>query len=168
MKKLYLVRHAKSSWDEPELSDFERSLNERGRRDAPLMAQRLLARNLSPDRWLSSSATRAWQTALALSKGMHVPESALVAEPALYHAEPELILQVIHAQPDTSKSLILFGHNPGLTDFASLICGHRFDNIPTCGVVGVSFEINLWKEVDFHLGKLLFFDYPKNPDGRES
>lgn len=165
MKTIYLVRHAKSSWENSELPDYERPLNQRGKRDAPVMAQRFGALKLFPEGWISSPARRTWQTATIWAEHMEVPLASLVATPALYHASPEEILQVIHSQLDTQQSIILFGHNPGLTEFASLICGMDFGNIPTCGVVGVSFPIKLWKEVFFREGECLFYDYPKKERG---
>ena len=161
MKTLYLFRHAKSSWKDSHLSDFERPLNKRGQRDAPHMSQILSQKSPKPTLWISSPAVRAWDTAMVAAQQCGVPASLVKKEPALYEANSQTILQVIHKQPDREDSLVIFGHNPGLTTLANQLCAHEFDNIPTSGIVGVQFETTTWQTIGVLLGDLLFFDYPK-------
>ncbi len=161
MKTLYLVRHAKSSWDNPALRDFERPLNERGKRDAPRMGRRLHKRHIQPGLILSSTAKRAEKTAKMLAKELKYDEKNIRFADSLYHAKPEEILRVLEQLPDNIHSVMVVGHNPGLTDFANEYIDLRIDNIPTCGVVAAQFDVASWKDVVGVKGKFKFFDYPK-------
>lgn len=164
MKTIYLVRHAKSSWDDPSLRDFDRPLNDRGKNDAPRMGKRLRKRGILPDLILSSSAKRARSTAKRIAETLGYPEKEIQLTDTLYHAEPEVILSVIHRLPDSCNSVMLVGHNPGLTDFANEFLGVRIDNVPTCGVVAAQFDVRSWKDVGEAQGRFLFFDYPKQQE----
>lgn len=164
MKTLYLVRHAKSSWDNPALRDFDRPLNDRGKNDAPRMGKRLRKRGILPDFIISSSAKRARSTAKRIAEALGYPEKEIQLTETLYHAEPEVILSVIHRLPDSCNSVMLVGHNPGLTDFANQYIDVRIDNMPTCGVVAAQFDVRSWKDVGEAQGSLLFFDYPKQQE----
>lgn len=161
MKTLYIVRHAKSSWDDPSLRDFDRPLNDRGKRDAPTMGKRLHKRNILPDIMISSSAKRARSTAKRIAQELNFSEKQIRLTDSLYHAGPELICSVIRQLPDTAHSVMLFGHNPGLTDFVNQYIDVRIDNIPTCGIVAAKFPVHSWKDIGNVKGELLFFDYPK-------
>lgn len=160
MKTLILVRHAKSSWDEPHLRDFDRPLNGRGKRDAPRMARYLADIGIHADLLVSSPANRAITTAKAIAGGQPGnPE--VIEEPRLFHAGASEILRVINEQPDSATTLMIFGHNPGFTDAANLLCDGDIDNIPTCGVVGVGFDVARWSAVEFGAGQQLYFYFPK-------
>ncbi len=161
MKTLYLIRHAKSSWDDPSLTDFDRPLNNRGKKDAPKMGKQLAQGGHRPDILLSSPAKRAWNTAKKIAKVLGFSKEDIAKDPKLYHADVSTLLTVVQSQDDQGQSLMLFGHNPGLTEFATLLCKHEFGNIPTAGVVCINFEVSSWKDVQYHRGKLQFFDYPK-------
>jgi len=161
MKTIYLVRHAKSSWDFPELEDFHRPLNNRGKKDAPRMGKYLFEMGISPDVFISSPAERALKTAKKVAAELGVKPAQIVLESSLYHAWPDRLLKVSTEQSDAHSSIMLFGHNPGLTEFANLLCGADIENIPTAGVVGISFAIDYWRNVSYKEGKLLFFQYPK-------
>ena len=164
MKHLILFRHAKSSWDDPQLLDFERPLNARGHRDAPRMALRLgewLRQMPAPVRWASSPARRAWDTARYVAEQLELTGNRLTPIPELYHAEPDTLLKVVRSQPDAAATVILFGHNPGLTAFATQLCNRDFVNIPTAGIVGIRFATAHWAEVTHGAGEELFFEYPK-------
>ena len=164
MKTLYVVRHAKSSWDEPDQADFDRPLNERGKRDAPRMAKRLKEKNIRPDLMIASPAKRAWSTARRIAKGIGYPKDQIKADERLYHADDDRILNVLQGVKDKHDSVMYFGHNPGLTDFVNSLMNieHDIDNIPTCGIVAFQFNIDSWKQLTWGIGSLLFFDYPKN------
>lgn len=161
MKTLVLVRHAKSSWAHPDLDDFDRPLNERGKRDAPDMAQRLLKHGLQIDLLVSSPARRARKTAFFFAEGLGFGKADVVMEPALYHASPERMLEVIHSLPETASSVALFGHNPGITELANSLSHMKLDHFPTCAVFAVRCNISSWEALPLFDNTFLFFDYPR-------
>ncbi len=162
MKTLILVRHAKSSWDDPYQADHDRPLNERGERDAPRMGKRLKEKEITPDLIISSTATRARETAIKITQSLGVQESRIQTNKNLYHADEDMMLRLIRKLPDTADCVMLFGHNPGLTDFSNAMTEDFIDNIPTCGVVQIACPVDAWSQVDFGGGKVVFFDYPKS------
>jgi phosphohistidine phosphatase len=168
VKRLYLIRHAKSSWDDPRLADFDRPLNDRGKRDAPRMGRRLAEAGHRPDLLLSSPAKRAFGTAKRVARELGFRKGDIFRNIRLYHADESQLLQAVQAQPDAAGSLMLFGHNPGLTEFATLLCRYPFGNVPTCGVVCIDFPVDSWKRVAYHQGALQFFDYPRKHDAKGS
>jgi phosphohistidine phosphatase len=168
MKNLYVIRHAKSSWDSTNLPDFDRPLNDRGKRDAPRMGKRLKEKSIIPDLMLSSPARRALSTCKRIAEVLEFPKEKIKTERALYHADEEDILSVIRAVSDKYNTVFLYGHNPGLTDFVNALSrdeSMNVDNVPTCGVVAFSLDIESWKRIDFGKGKFVFFDFPKNTSG---
>jgi len=162
LKTLFIVRHAKSSWDNPTLSDFERPLNERGKRDAPRMARRLKEKDITIDLMLSSPAKRAMSTCKRIAEVLMYPSEKIRLDDKLYHASEDKMLDIVHGLKDQHNNVMIFGHNPGLTDFVnSLVDGHII-NIPTCGVVACNFTVSSWKDIDWGNGKMVFYDYPKS------
>jgi phosphohistidine phosphatase len=161
VKTLCLVRHAKSSWGNPALSDFERPLNGRGERDAPRMAKRLKEKRIVFDLILSSPAQRALSTALHFAKVLETPPSILKTEPALYHASPDTMMNVIRHLKDTVAAVVIVAHNPGLTDFVNECLQERIVNISTCGIVACTLPITHWADATWGKGRKLFYDYPK-------
>jgi len=163
MKTLYVIRHAKSSWTDPTASDFERGLNDRGKRDAPKMGKRLKEKEIHPDVVISSPAKRALSTAKRISEAIKFEKSMIQTESKLYHADEDAILSVIREINDNQQTAMIFGHNPGLTDFVNAVSGEEIniDNVPTCGIVAFSLPVDSWKDVAWKTAKLLFFDYPK-------
>ena len=161
MKTLFLVRHAKSSWDYPDLSDADRPLNKRGERDAPEMGRRLRKRGISPDVMLTSPANRAQSTCEIIADAIKFPHDSIKIKESIYHAGEGTLLKVIKNLGDDSESAMIFGHNPGFTYLANRLANESIDNIPTCGVFSCSFEVDSWQQVEFGKGKTLFFDYPK-------
>lgn len=164
MKTLYIIRHAKSSWSDPSASDFERGLNDRGKRDAPKMGKRLKEKEIHPDVVISSPAKRALSTAKRISEVINFEKHRIQTNSKLYHANEDTILSVVQGINDNQEIAMIFGHNPGLTDFVNSISIEEIhiDNIPTCGVVAFSLPVDSWKEVTWKTAKLLFFDYPKS------
>ena len=162
MKSLLIVRHAKSSWDSPTLRDFDRPLNERGLKDAPLMAQRKLDRKIHIDAFASSTANRALATALFFAKAFHQKEKEIIRIPKLYHAMPETFSEVIAEFNNYWNTVAIFSHNPGITDFANKLHVARIDNMPTCGVLGVHFMCYKWEDAMQAEKHFWLFDYPKN------
>jgi phosphohistidine phosphatase len=161
MKKLYLVRHAKSSWDDPSLDDIDRPLNQRGKKDAPEMGERLKKQNILPDLLISSPGKRARSTANKIAKKIGYPKKDIQVHDALYHGSDDMLINIIRKLPDAVERVMLFGHNPGFTGFANQLCNINIYNIPTAGIVAIDFHTDSWKEVETGKGELVFFDYPK-------
>lgn len=161
MKTLLLIRHAKSSWDDPGLSDFDRPLNERGKKDAPVMAERLYDRGIRIDAFITSPARRARKTAEQFAKRYKKEKDDLLLKTELYMAGEEAFNSIIEKLDDKFDCVAVFSHNPGLTDFASTLTDARTDNIPTCGIFAVSIEAKKWSKFKEAKKKFLFFDYPK-------
>ncbi|MFO7446047.1 MAG: histidine phosphatase family protein [Ignavibacteriaceae bacterium] len=161
MKTLYLVRHAKSSWKEPNLPDHERPLNKRGKRDAPFMAKFLEKSRVLPDLIITSTAKRTTTTAAVFAETLNYAPDKIYAEPELYLASASEMLQVVKRTNDNVFSLMLFGHNPGITDLSNYLCLKEIDNIPTCGIVKMELKRSSWKDFDENLCELRWFEYPK-------
>ena len=169
MKTLCVVRHAKSSWEDPFLDDIDRPLNNRGRRDAPRMGKKLKEQGLTPDLILSSPAERALSTSILLAEMLGYPVTKIHTNSKLYHASEEDVLSIVQSLNDANDEVTLVGHNPGLTDFVNSLNGELVtDNMPTCGVLGIRLPVSSWKDVDWGKGELLFFDFPKNTRGGEA
>ena len=164
MKRLTLVRHAKSSWSDRAATDHDRKLSGRGKRDAPRMGRRLRARGVKPSLILSSTAERALATARIIAFELGLPRDFPTTEPALYHAWPYTILDIVQRQDDACSDLMLVGHNPGFTEFANALApDFRIDNLPTAGIVAVELDVETWPEADAGSARFVFYDYPKNP-----
>lgn len=165
MKILLLVRHAKSDWGNPVLEDFERPLNERGKRDAPEMAKRLLNKKVSIDAIISSPAKRAAKTAKAFAEAYDLKKSRLLFNEDLYMAGSAAFTAAIEAADDKFESIAVFSHNPGITGFANELTNARIDNIPTCGVFAIKINTDTWKDFRNAPKEFWFFDYPKATAG---
>jgi phosphohistidine phosphatase len=163
MKSLTIVRHAKSSWKDRGLSDRERPLNKRGNRDAPIMGQRLAAAGIRPSQIISSPAVRAWTTARIFAKELGYPTEFLQREDGLYLASLDNLLDVIATQDSGFNNLMLFGHNPGLTDLVNYLVPGLTNNLPTAGVVSVELDCDEWMLYDKPPVELILHDYPKKP-----
>jgi len=162
MKRLYLIRHAKSSWDDPDLADIDRPLNKRGEKDAPYMGTRLKEQHkANPDLILSSPAKRALRTARIIAKAIDFPEKKIEIKDSLYTSGVTAMVDVIHHLADSLDEVMLFGHNPDLTSLANYLSNQQVDNIPTCGIFCIDFDIQLWQDVKKGKGVFKFFDYPK-------
>src|SRR5258708_28191191 len=164
MKKLYLVRHAKSSWDNLDLADFDRPLNNRGEIDDAGMGKRLKERGVHPDLMISSPAVRALATCQEMARAIGYDERKIVVDKRLYHADEEQLLSVVKQlsrHVGEMEAVVLFGHNPGLTEFANRLLDDTIDNIPTCGIVAGDLNIKSWKEASWACGEREFFELPK-------
>ena len=160
MKNIFLVRHAKSYWGDQSLSDFDRPLNKRGKSDAPFMGKILKEKSVRPDFIISSPAKRARKTAMVIVDKIGYPENKIIFSEGLYEASIKDILKILKQVDEVHQSVMLFGHNPGLTLLNNFISNNYIDNIPTCGVVALEFDKN-WKELDKNSCTQLFFEYPK-------
>lgn len=163
MKTLLVVRHAKSSWADPGTSDLQRPLNNRGKKDAPEMAKRLRKRGIEIDLFLSSPALRAYTTAQYFADAYKVNKKNIVIAEKLYDAPSENFYEVVAALSDEYKTVILFSHNPGITDFVNTLSDVHIDDMPTCAVYAVSADIHKWSDFKKEDKQFLFLDYPKNP-----
>jgi phosphohistidine phosphatase len=162
MKTLYLMRHAKSSWDYPELSDHDRPLNGRGRQDAPLMGSQLLSREIKPDLVLSSTAVRALTTATLVAKEVDYDMDKLQTDEDIYHADKSGLLQIIREIPEEIDSLLFVAHNFAISELANMLAPESLADIPTAGVVALTFPVNSWADIEPEHCKVLFTDKPKN------
>ncbi len=162
MKTLTIVRHAKSSWNEPGLSDRERPLNKRGQRDAPRMGKRIADAGIRPSLIVSSPAKRAWTTAQLIAEELSYPVEFLQRENSLYLASLNDILDVIVDQDDGFNSLMVVGHNPGLTNMVNFLSPGITGNLPTAGVVSVTIDQDHWKIYEQPNTELILHDCPKN------
>jgi phosphohistidine phosphatase len=162
MKTLLLIRHAKSSWDAPGLSDADRPLNDRGKKDAPEMAKRLKKRNLSIDQFISSTAKRARKTAKYFAEEYDVKKDSIKEVEDLYMATTPGFIKTIEDTRNKHDVIALFSHNPGITEFANSLTDTRIDDMPTCSVFAVQANVDDWKEFMNAEKKFLFFDYPGN------
>jgi phosphohistidine phosphatase len=165
VKQLWLVRHAKSSWSDSTLSDFNRPLNGRGERDAPRMGRRLAARPSRPDVLIASPAARAKRTAEIIAGAIGYDADTIVWDRRIYDASPSDLLQLIRATAKEAESAMVLGHNPAMTIVANALGGCAIDNVPTCGIVHLAFDVSDWKDVGDGVGRLVDFDYPKRRPG---
>jgi len=161
MKTLYLIRHAKSSWKDIDLKDYERPLNKRGLRDAPFMASLLQQDNILPELIISSPAIRAYNTAIIFAEIMGYDIKKIEQHKRLYEADIDDFVNVISPINDEIKTLFIFSHNPGITLFNNWLADKRIDNIPTTGIVRLELKIKKWENISFDCGKLITFDFPK-------
>ncbi|HHB79643.1 MAG TPA: hypothetical protein ENK85_10470 [Saprospiraceae bacterium] len=161
MKTLYLIRHAKSSWETGQ-PDFDRPLNPRGLRDAPRMAAYLKQKGVRPDLLITSSAARAKLTSQFFAQALDIPKSMQWETKELYHASMLEILDVVCAVPDEYDTILLFGHNPGFTYFANEFWGENWiDNLPTCGVVEIAGEVSSWTMFTGSTARVVGHYFPK-------
>jgi phosphohistidine phosphatase len=153
MKQLLLMRHAKSSWDDQSLADFDRPLNDRGLSAAPLMGEVLAQRDLIPDEIVSSPAKRAVQTASLVkeSSGLNAP---IRLEERIYEASPQALFQVARELKDGDDSVLLVGHNPGMEGFIASLTG-SLERMPTAAVAVIEIDNNTWSELVSGSGKLV-------------
>ncbi|MBX7094901.1 MAG: histidine phosphatase family protein [Flavobacteriales bacterium] len=162
MIKLILVRHAKSSWNDLQLADVDRPLNDRGKKNAPLMAEVLKSKKILPDIIYCSKAKRSRSTAKRMANVLFKDEKAFEVIPEIYEAEIMTLLHIVNRFQDKYKTIMLIGHNPGLTEFLNYLTEAGIGNIPTTGVAEIHFPFQHWKEISRDTGNLVYFDYPKN------
>lgn len=162
MKTVLLIRHAKSDWDDPSLSDIDRPLNDRGKRDAPVMAHRLVDKKIPIDAFISSPAKRARKTASIFAAAYKTKKEDILTRDELYGAAEDVFYDVICNADKKHDHIAIFSHNPGITDFANQLTDARIDNIPTSGVFAIKVYCEKWNEFKEAKKEFWFFDYPKN------
>jgi phosphohistidine phosphatase len=162
LKILYIVRHAKSGWDNPDLSDFERPLTARGRRNANSMSALISEQNDPPTLIVSSSALRAVTTARIFSENLGLPLESMVITNALYEATTRDTLDVVHAIDDAVDSAMVVGHNPTQTAFVNFLSDKLIDEMPTCAVAKLRFaDAKRWNDITQKSGTLVLFEFPQ-------
>lgn len=163
MKELTLIRHAKSDWGNEHLKDIDRHLNERGYSDAYQLSDWHFNNHEVPEIIITSTATRALNTALIFARAFNFDMKNFVLEETIYESSVATLLSIIKKQSDSKSSLMLFGHNPTITDLFNELCKDVFiDNIPTCGIMKINFNTNSWKEISDKNAKLNFHKFPKD------
>jgi len=161
VKQILIIRHAKSSWAQTGQEDFDRPLNERGQKDAPMMAQRMLDRGISINAFIASTANRAFTTAGYFAEAYGISGKEVTGIKKLYHAYPPVFYEVISAIDNSIDTVAIFAHNPGITMFVNELTQTQIDDMPTCSIFAVKTDIGSWR--DFEKGKkeFWFFDYPR-------
>jgi len=162
MKRLFIVRHGKSTWDYNSVKDIDRPLKDRGIADGYKMAAHLKKRGLVPEKIISSTGIRALHSAIIFLREFSLHKSALSVDQDLYLAHHEEILDVIYPVSDEVVSLMIFGHNPGFTDLANYLSHLNLHNVPTTRVVVLDFEVDKWTEISRDNLANAYFDFPKN------
>lgn len=159
--KLTLVRHAKSSWNNDDLQDFDRPLNDRGLRVAPEMGQRLADKKYNVEAVISSPAQRAISTARIIAKEIDFNVDQISLNQDIYDASLGVLVDLVNNLCESLQSVMLVGHNPGFTVLANYLSNAKIDNMPTCSIVQIKFNASSWDAVSEHSGELISFDYPK-------
>lgn len=160
-KYLYLLRHAKSSWSDISLPDWARPLNDRGRRDAPLMASRLSQQKVLPELIVSSTAVRAFDTACTMAHALGRTNKSIVIRKEIYEASAHTLIELIQKTDSGIQSLMLVGHNPGLTNLTNALGNRALENLPTCAWVRLRFENANWSDIKTVKGHWDAWDKPK-------
>jgi phosphohistidine phosphatase len=161
MKKLYIVRHAKSSWADGSIRDFDRPLNKRGLRDAPKMGEKLSKLGKPIDLIISSPANRAKATAEIIANKIDYPLSKINFNEDLYLASSYEMITIINSIAPSINSAMLVAHNPGMTDLVNVISGYDLDNMPTCGICIIKLFVDDWKAVSPESGETVKYLFPK-------
>jgi len=161
LKKLILIRHAKSSWSQAGMSDFDRPLNQRGINDAPKMAGRIRSSKLTIDQIVSSPALRAITTAEMFSEVFDIPFENILQNKAVYEADPETLMRIVSKFESSWNTVIMFGHNPGLSYLVGLLTGELYDKV-TCSISEIDIHIDDWSHCTAGTGSLISYDFPKN------
>lgn len=161
-RTVVLIRHAKSSWDDPKLDDFDRPLEERGLRDAPVMAAKLAEYNLPIDLVIASPSRRTTQTLEYFRSKLKIPDNRIIWDSTIFHSSTANLLRILTSLDDSIHHVVLVGHNPSMTDLANTLQSDTLiENVPTCGIVHVGGDWQNWSAIRNEKGKLQFFIYPK-------
>ncbi|RLD73627.1 MAG: histidine phosphatase family protein [Bacteroidetes bacterium] len=159
MKTLYIVRHAKSSWDYEGIEDIDRPLKKRGIKDAYLISSILQKKIETPSVFVSSCANRALHTAMIFSYSFNYPLSNLKISKSLYSFSDGYLIKTVMALDNGFDSAIIFSHDHGISDFVNKFGSKKINHVPTSGVVAIEFKTKHWKNIK--VGKTLFTEFPK-------
>ncbi len=161
MKKLFIIRHAKSSWKDTSLDDFDRGLNKRGKKDIKFIANWLRANRFYPDLILSSPARRAKDTLEQIVKTLKLNDEIIRFDKSIYGATYDSLIDLLVQVDKRYDNLFLIGHNPALNELAEFLTNSVIFNIPTSGIFCVEFNISKWSEIKNVKGTISFFEFPK-------
>lgn len=162
-RSLLLIRHAKSSWDDLSQKDFDRPLNDRGKKDAPIMAKHLHEeKDVKLDAIISSMAKRAFSTAKFFADEFDIKKKHIIEKQELYEASVEDFYNAVASIDDEYDAVALFSHNPGITAFVNQLTNIHIDDMPTCAVFALHIKTKSWKDFRSAEKEFWFFDYPKN------
>lgn len=164
MKTLFIIRHAKSGWDDASVPDIDRTLTDRGKSDAAMMARRIKKNSIKIDAFVSSPAKRAKKTAEIFMKEINGNEKKLLIIPSLYEASVKDFYDAVENLNDKNDIVALFAHNPGITDFVNSLDSSRVYNMPTCAVFALKIKTKDWGNFSEAEKEFLLFDYPKNDE----
>ena len=159
MKKLFIIRHAKSDWNDTSLDDFDRPINKRGEKNAPFMGQLIAKKNIKPDLIISSPALRAITTAKLIAKEVNY-EKTITPNQYIYEAYVTSLQEIVQYIHDSNETVFLVGHNPGVSALAYMLCDLK-ENLPTCSIVEIEFDCNSWMDACKENSKLISYEYPK-------
>ncbi len=160
-KTLHIIRHGKSSWDFEDISDIDRPLSPRGINNAYLMAKKLGDRKVVPDRFITSPANRALYTAIIFARVLKFPYGQIQISDSIYTGYTDELIELVREQDKAVNHLLVFGHNPAFTALANQLMDHYLDNIPTAGIVSLTYRVESWDQVGKAKPAKDFFDYPK-------
>ena len=166
MKKLYILRHAKSDWSDSSLDDFDRGLKKRGKKDIKLTSFWLKKHNVKPDLVLSSPAKRAKKTLEILKDVLKIKDENIKFDPNIYESNVKYLIDMLSKLDNRKKEVFLIGHNPLLNDLAEFLSDAIITNIPTSGVIAIKFDVKSWNEIKRKKGNIIFFEYPKKLKNR--
>lgn len=160
-KKLFFIRHAKSSWKDSTMTDFERPLNERGLRDAPFMAELLSKKITKVDLIITSGAERALRTSKEFQKVFKIEDEYFIINDDIYYGMIDTLFNIIKDIDNKYSTVLLFGHNPVLTATCNYLSDTNLFNIPTCGIVELNYTRDNWKNITKKIFKFVSFEFPK-------
>lgn len=146
-KRLLIMRHAKSSWQEPELDDFQRPLIPKGIKRTARVSEALKKNNFIPEQIISSSAVRALSTAKLITQNLNLPEDIIIKESHLYFQGDEEYFNTVFSCSNDIKTLMIVGHNPIITLFSNYFLTEKIENMPTSGIIGLDFETDKWENI---------------------
>ncbi len=161
VKRLYILRHAKSDWSDSKLDDFERGLKKRGKNDIKLISLWLKKHNVKPDLVISSPAKRAKKTLEILRDILNIKKDNIRFDKNIYEANVKYLIDMLAKLDNKYKEVFLIGHNPSLNDLAEFFSDTIITNIPTSGVIAIEFNVKSWNEIKRKKGNIVFFEYPK-------
>ena len=163
MKNIILIRHAKSDWNNENLTDFERPLNARGLRDAKFMSSRLAKKGVNIDCIITSSAVRALTTAQFFAQALDMDNNSIIQNRYLYGASESQYVTIIQELDDSVQDIILIAHNPSISNLALILCSQlELESMPTCCMVHIHFPLaKTWRDIQQNTGHLVSIEYPK-------
>jgi len=161
MKHLTLMRHAKSSWGNPNLQDFDRPLNKRGQGDAPLMARALVERDIQPDCFYISPARRTMETAIPLLESLDEEAMDIDYREEIYEPSALQLLALVRQTPDQYDDLLLLGHNPGMSDLGFILSGEEPMGLSTGAIHRIALHVESWEDLAKNCGDSQWHIWPK-------